>query len=114
MGELKLYTVAEAAEVLRLTTRSIRSYIAAGTIPAHKVGRGWRIPENALAELAERGTAAPTAKGAEQKSADRRFLEALAQLPPAAQDEALRRLQAYADELEKEQSAAAAKLTSEK
>ena len=114
MGEIKLYTVAEAAQILRLTTRSIRSYIAAGKIPAHKVGRGWRISESVLAELAARGIDAPTAKKAETKSPDQRILEALAQLPPEAQDEALRRLQAYAAELEKEQSAPPAGPTSEK
>ena len=111
MESIKLYTVAEAAELLRVTPRSICNFCNRGLVTAHKVGHQWRIPEAGLEELARRGSAAP--KQAAPKSADQRILEALAQLPPEAQDEALRRIQEYAAELEKEQSAPPAGPTSE-
>ena len=47
----KQYTVAEAAEILRLSTRTIFSYIYAGRIKAAKVGNKWIIPESQIKQF---------------------------------------------------------------
>lgn len=54
------YTVAEAAELLRVSTRTVFNWIYAGTIPAAKVGRKWLIPESIIRKLTD------TAKQAEK------------------------------------------------
>ncbi len=43
-----LYTTEEAAQVLRISTRTILRAIKAGQIKAKRVGRGYRIPKDAL------------------------------------------------------------------
>lgn len=49
-------TVAEAAEILRLSDLTIRRFIKAGRIPAFKLGAGpragYRIPAEAIRKLA--------------------------------------------------------------
>jgi len=46
-----LLTVAEAAERLRVSTKTIRRQIAAGTLAAHRIGRSVRIAEPDLVQL---------------------------------------------------------------
>lgn len=41
--ELTVYTVKEAAEILKTTRQQIRKMIAAEELPAVKVGREWRL-----------------------------------------------------------------------
>lgn len=55
MTEIKLYTVEEIAELLKLSKRTIYSYIHAGELEAVKVGRFWRVPAENLAEFTSRG-----------------------------------------------------------
>ena len=43
----------EAAELLRVTPRTVKQLAAAGKIPARKVGRGWRFSRAALLEHVE-------------------------------------------------------------
>lgn len=40
-----MYTVAEVADKLKLDVETIRVYIRAGELPAHKFGREYRIKE---------------------------------------------------------------------
>ena len=47
----KQYTVTEAAEILRLTRRTIFTYIYAGKIKAAKVGNKWIIPESQIKQF---------------------------------------------------------------
>ncbi len=45
----ELYTTEEAAQMLRISTRTILRAIEAGQIKAKRVGRGYRITKDALA-----------------------------------------------------------------
>jgi excisionase family DNA binding protein len=45
------YTVAEAARVLKTSTRSLRRWLTNGTIRGQKLGRQWRIPLSELARV---------------------------------------------------------------
>lgn len=44
-------TVDEAATALRVNERTIRRYIADGTLEAFKVRQMWRVPRSAILEL---------------------------------------------------------------
>lgn len=56
MAEIKVYTVDEVAAVLRVTRRSVYNYISANQIKAFKIGRDWRVTEDALRSFMEHGT----------------------------------------------------------
>lgn len=55
----RLYTVAEAAEVLRTTERFPRRLIAERRIRFTRIGRHVRIPESALADFIASGVVEP-------------------------------------------------------
>ena len=44
----KFYTVAEVAEILKVHWQSIHNYIKRGELEAVRLGRGYRISEQAL------------------------------------------------------------------
>lgn len=50
-GELKAYSVEEAAELLSVSPRTLRRYIKAGTIPSFRVGRQIRIRHEKLLDF---------------------------------------------------------------
>jgi len=50
MAEDKLLTIKEAAEILRLSERSVNRYIEAGKLKASKIGQ-WRIKRSELDKL---------------------------------------------------------------
>ena len=54
-----LYTKPEAAELLNVPLRFVERIISDHRIRFVRVGRHIRIPENAIAEFVERGTAHP-------------------------------------------------------
>ena len=56
MTDIKVYTTEEALEVLKVTQRTLYRYIKAGQIKAIKLGREYRITEDALKDFLERGT----------------------------------------------------------
>lgn len=45
---IKLYNTKEAAEVLRISTRTLRKYVDDGKIEALRIGRGWRFTEKGI------------------------------------------------------------------
>jgi excisionase family DNA binding protein len=49
----RFYTVAQVAELLAVSTRSVRRWIAAGELLAHKFGRQVRISEIDLRAFVE-------------------------------------------------------------
>lgn len=53
MGINKLLTVSEIAELFRTTRQQVRKMLRNGEIPAVKVGREWRIPQEYLEEFIE-------------------------------------------------------------
>ena len=47
---LRLLTIKEAAEVLRVNPRTVKSMIRRSELPARKVGSRWRVSESGLAK----------------------------------------------------------------
>lgn len=56
MAELRVYTTEEVMGVLKVTKRTLYNYIKAGQLKAFKVGKEWRVTEDALREFTEHGT----------------------------------------------------------
>ena len=56
MADIRVYTLDEVAEIMRLTKRTLYSYIKAGTLHAVKVGKYWRVPEESLQAFISTGT----------------------------------------------------------
>lgn len=48
MSEIKLYTIDEVVEILKVTRRTVYGYIKDGKLDAVKVGRYWRVRAEAL------------------------------------------------------------------
>jgi excisionase family DNA binding protein len=65
----RLYTVAEAAEVLRTSERFPRRLIAERRIAFTRVGRHVRIPESALREFIEGGLVQPITTTRKERAA---------------------------------------------
>ena len=56
MADIKVYTAEEVLGILKVTKRTLYNYIKAGQIKAIKLGREYRITEDALKDFLERGT----------------------------------------------------------
>ena len=56
MTEIKVYTLDEVADILKVTRRTLYTYVNAGKLKAVKVGKYWRVSEEALKELLSTGT----------------------------------------------------------
>ena len=55
---LKVYTLDEVADILKITRRTLYTYIKTGKLRATKIGRYWRVSEAALQDFVDRGTEA--------------------------------------------------------
>ncbi len=53
-GRAAFVRVHRVAEVMSLSTRTVRSYCESGTIPASRVGRHWLVPVSFLRGLTRR------------------------------------------------------------
>lgn len=53
---IKVYTPKEVAEMLQVTERTVYRWIDKGHLKAAKLGKLWRITEQALNEFLETGT----------------------------------------------------------
>ena len=62
-------TVAEVAELLGLSTRTIRNYIADGRLVGFKVGSQWRFTQESALKLIEESTAESGAAAAARQTA---------------------------------------------
>jgi excisionase family DNA binding protein len=51
MSEEQVYSIEEAAQLLRVSIDTIRRMIKRGQIEAHQVGRQWRIPKREVDRL---------------------------------------------------------------
>ena len=56
MAELKVYTLDEVCDILKVTKRTIYSYIKADKLHAVKMGNYWRVSEENLKAFIETGT----------------------------------------------------------
>ncbi|MCF4005813.1 helix-turn-helix domain-containing protein [Corynebacterium uropygiale] len=50
----KFVTVAEVAEIMRVSKMTVYRLVHSGTLPAVRVGRSFRVPEQAVNEYLER------------------------------------------------------------
>lgn len=56
MADLKVYTLNEVADILKVTKRTLYNYIKAGVLPAVKMGKYWRITEENLQTFVSKDT----------------------------------------------------------
>lgn len=56
MLEDKLYTLQELADLTRLTNRTLRNYLANGTLKGHKIGGQWRFNKQEIQALFKNDT----------------------------------------------------------
>ena len=54
--DIKVYTVPEVKDILHVSQRTIYNYITMGQLKAVKLGREWRVTEDALKDFLARGT----------------------------------------------------------
>ena len=48
MNDIKVYTLDEVADILKVTKQTLYNYIKAGTLHAVKMGKYWRVSEESL------------------------------------------------------------------
>ena len=56
MTELKIYTVPELIEILKVTNRTLHRYLNAGKLKGFKVGHNWRVKHEDLMAFINGGT----------------------------------------------------------
>lgn len=56
MSEIKVYKLTEVIDILKITRKTLYSYIYSGKIKAIKIGRNWRITDESLREFLQHGT----------------------------------------------------------
>jgi acetyl-CoA synthetase len=54
MDEEPLWTIAEVAEKLKVTTKTVRQWLQRGQMRGIKAGKLWRVPESAVDEFLQR------------------------------------------------------------
>ena len=54
-SQIEVYSVREAAAILKTSRQQVRKMIQSEELPAVKVGREWRITSDALQEFLEQG-----------------------------------------------------------
>lgn len=62
MSDTKIYSVAEAAELLHCSTYTIGEHCRSGKYPGIKVGRSWVLPANLLMARIEELARTPRAR----------------------------------------------------
>lgn len=55
MADIKVYTLEEVAEIVKLTRRTLYAYVKAGKLKAVKMGKYWRVSEKALNDFINTG-----------------------------------------------------------
>ena len=53
--DIKLYTLKEVADILKVSRQTIYNYLAAGRLRATKIGREYRVTEKDLKKFIETG-----------------------------------------------------------
>lgn len=56
MAEIKVYTLDEVADILKVTKRTLYTYLKTGKLKAFKMGKYWRVTEQALQDFLSIGT----------------------------------------------------------
>ena len=53
LADMKFLTVAEVAEMMRVSNMTVYRLVHSGELPAVRFGRSFRIPESAVAQAAQ-------------------------------------------------------------
>lgn len=53
---IRVYTLDEVAEALKITRRTLYTYVKEGKLKAVKIGREWRVSDAALQDFINKGT----------------------------------------------------------
>lgn len=56
MDEVRVYTLAELAEILHVTRRTLYRYVSEGKLKAVKMGGGWRVTQDQLQSFFDANT----------------------------------------------------------
>lgn len=56
MEELKIYTLDEVKDILKVSQRTLYTYIKSGQLNATKIGKYWRVKHTDMADFINRGT----------------------------------------------------------
>ena len=56
MADIRVYTLDEVADIMKVTKRTLYNYIKAGTLKAVKMGKYWRVSEESLQAFISTGT----------------------------------------------------------
>lgn len=56
MADIRVYTLDEVADIMKVTKRTLYNYIKAGTLHAVKMGKYWRVSEESLQAFISYGT----------------------------------------------------------
>ena len=56
MVDIKVYTLDEVADILKVTKRTLYTYVKEGKLPAVKMGKYWRVSQDALEAFISTGT----------------------------------------------------------
>ena len=56
MTNIRVYTLDEVADIMKVTKRTLYNYIKAGTLHAVKMGKYWRVSEESLQAFISNGT----------------------------------------------------------
>ena len=56
MADIKVFTLDEVADILKVTKRTLYNYVKAGKLHAVKMGKYWRVSEESLQAFISTGT----------------------------------------------------------
>lgn len=56
MADIKVYTLDEVADILKVTKRTLYNYVKADKLHAVKMGKYWRVTEKSLQAFLSTGT----------------------------------------------------------
>lgn len=56
MADIKVYTLDEVADILKVTKRTLYNYVKEGKLPAVKMGKYWRVSADSLQAFISTGT----------------------------------------------------------
>lgn len=57
MNEIRVYTLDEVADILKVSRRTLYTYVKEGKLPAVKMGKYWRVSQESLQTFISTGTA---------------------------------------------------------
>lgn len=57
MADIRVYALDEVADILKITRRTLYTYVKTGKLRAVKIGKYWRVAEQELEDFIATGTA---------------------------------------------------------